>query len=204
MITTPSGVQDFVLGSVRNGFGPVGGATEFAESRLEAHGSVERAIDAVIAESMRGAGAKGFLTGLGGLPAMPITIPAGMALAWLNNARMVGAVAHLRGYDLQDARTEAVLMMVLAGSTTNQIGTMIGMGVGAGLTRAAIAAIPVILARDLRARAAILIARYLIGGRLAGFGARAIPLIGGVVGGVLDATWTGGLGAVARASFPTQ
>lgn len=49
---------------------------------------------------------------------MPLTVPANVAGALVINARMVGAIAHLRGYALDDPHTRAMIPLIVVGSIT--------------------------------------------------------------------------------------
>ncbi len=45
----------------------------------------------------------GFVTGLGGFVTMPVALPVNIAEFYVQATRMVGAIATLRGYDVQRA-----------------------------------------------------------------------------------------------------
>ena len=68
------------------------------------------------------AGAQGFLTNIGGLVTMTVTIPANVSGLALLQAHMVGGIAHLRGYDLADPRVRnAVLACMLGGDSVTSL-----------------------------------------------------------------------------------
>jgi hypothetical protein len=98
---------------VDDGVGPIQGSRMYAGDRLERAQregrsqaeAVEAGIKMIIRESVAAAGTTGFVTGLGGLLALPITLPTNVAGNLAINARMVGAIAHLRGYTLDDPHT---------------------------------------------------------------------------------------------------
>lgn len=104
-------------------------------------------------ESVTSAGTTGFVTGLGGLITMPITVPASVAGNFVINARLVGAIAHLRGYDLSDPQVQMMIQFVVAGVGIEQVATELGVKLGeqavgrvaARAAWAAIEAIPAIL-----------------------------------------------------------
>src|SRR3954453_1657258 len=98
------------------GFGPLPSAAAAAEKQLrEQHGDVDRAIHEVIENNVRLAGAQGFITNLGGIVTAALTIPANISGLAVLQCRMVAGIAHLRGYDLQDPRTENAIMVSLLG-----------------------------------------------------------------------------------------
>jgi EcsC protein family len=105
-----------------HGVGPLPPAAEAADKqRHEQGGHVERGVHEVIENHVRYAGAQGLLTGLGGVVTATVTIPANLAGLALIQARMVAGIAHLRGYDLDDARVRnAVLTCMLGGEIVDQ------------------------------------------------------------------------------------
>jgi uncharacterized protein (DUF697 family) len=97
------------------GVGPLPGAVAGAEKVLaEQDGDVDRAVHELVEDHVRLAGAQGFATNVGGLVTAAVTIPANIAGLALVQCRMVAAIAHLRGYDLEDQRVRnAVLACIL-------------------------------------------------------------------------------------------
>lgn len=100
-----------------DGVGPLPGAAAAADAKLERFdGDRTRAIREVVDSHVTLAGAQGFLTNVGGLVTMALAIPANVSGLALLQAHMVGGIAHLRGYDLTDARVRnAVLACMLGG-----------------------------------------------------------------------------------------
>ena len=80
-----------------DGRGPWKGSIQIAEEHRTTHGNVEKAIQRLIATHVRVAASTGFLAGLGGLITLPVMLPADLAALWLTQARLAGAIAHLRG-----------------------------------------------------------------------------------------------------------
>ncbi|QCW49251.1 hypothetical protein FE634_00360 [Nocardioides dongxiaopingii] len=164
------------------GVGPLASAAEVAAKQLAEHGDVEKAVDAVVDTHVRLAGASGFVTNLGGLVTMTVTVPANLTGIALIQCRMVAAVAHLRGYDLDDPRVRnAVLVTVLGEDTVNDL--VRSNKIPAPPMALATAPVhdpaldPVVsgeVARDLVAR--------VTGRRLASTVGRRVPGLGGVIG----------------------
>ena len=98
------------------GVGPLPAAAAAAEKQLaEQHGNVDRAIHEVIENHVRLAGVQGFGTNLGGLVTAALTIPANIAGLALIQCREVAAIAHLRGYDLEDQRVRNAILTCILG-----------------------------------------------------------------------------------------
>jgi len=188
-----------VLEVAIDGYGRVPGARTVAAKHLQKHGgSVDDAIDSVIAQHVRLASAQGFLTNLGGVAALPVAIPANLAGISVVQVRMVAALAHLNGYDVGDLRVRTALVMCLLGG--EEVTKRIGDG-SLPTSPMAIATAPVfdaILDRQVAdAVLADLMSR--IGGKnLALVVTRRVPLLGGGVGAVVDGLATRQIGAYAR------
>ncbi|MGX1162032.1 EcsC family protein [Arthrobacter sp. SLBN-100] len=214
-------LQKLVATVVDTGVGPLTGSIAWAEDRLarvqgsryEPNGDqtrkarpdegddIEKAISRLILESVEAASVNGFVTGLGGFIAMPLTVPANMAGALVINARLAAAIAYLRGYDPKDPHVRTVVTLIAVGSNAQQIAKTIGIKVGQKVAMEAIKKVPIALIREINKKVGfMLLAKY---GTKRGLVvlAKGIPLVGGVVGGAVDATMTSVIGRTARAMF---
>ncbi|MEV0796371.1 EcsC family protein [Kribbella sp. NPDC050281] len=105
-----------VLEIAIDGYQRFPGAERVAETKLaKVGGDPQLAIDAVIDQHIRLAGVQGFATGLGGLVTLPVALPANLTGIAIVQARMVAAIAHLRGYDLGDPRVRTAVITCLLG-----------------------------------------------------------------------------------------
>jgi uncharacterized protein (DUF697 family) len=99
-----------------SGAGPLPGAAAAADKALrEAHGDTDRAIHDLIETHVRYAGVQGFVTNIGGLVTVAVTIPANVTGLALVQCRLVAGIAHLRGYDLDDQRVRNAILTCLLG-----------------------------------------------------------------------------------------
>lgn len=116
----PELASNFVRGAFEravDGLGPLKGAAAAADAKLEKHhGDRARAIGDVVDSHVSLAGAQGFLTNIGGMVTMTVTIPANVSGLALVQAHMVGGIAHLRGYDLSDPRVRNAVLACMLGS----------------------------------------------------------------------------------------
>lgn len=191
----PGLTSQFVREALRraiDGMGPLPPAASAADKQLaEQRGDVERAIHEVIENNVRLAGMQGFVTNIGGLVTMAVTIPANVTGLALIQCRMVAGIAHLRGHDLTDPRVRNAILLVLLGE--EQVEKMVKKRT-LPTTPMALATAP---AHDPQLDAAIsaVVASDMVakvtGKRLATSVARRIPGVGGVVGAGADgfATW---------------
>ena len=209
---------------IDTGVGPLTGSITWAEDRLarvqgprdEANADptrkvrpyerddIEKAIKRLIVESVEAASVNGFVTGLGGFIAMPVTVPANMAGALVINARLAGAIAYLRGYDPKDPHVRTVATLIAVGSNAQQVVKTLGIKVGEKVVIQAIKQLPIALIREINKKAGfMLLAKYGSKRALVTL-AKGIPLVGGVIGGAVDATMTTVIGRTARAMFPVE
>ena len=175
-----------------DGVGPLPPAARAAEAQLrEQKGDVERAVHEVIENHVRYAGAQGFVTNLGGVVTMALTIPTNITGLALIQSRMIAGIAHLRGYDLEDPRVRNAILT-----------TMLGEDVVNALVRKrklpappmAMATAPIHdphLDRLISAEVAAELVTKVAGKRLATTVGRRIPIAGGFIGLGADAyiTW---------------
>lgn len=165
------------------GVGPLAPAQRFALKRLDQHdGDVEDAVRDVVDDHVRYAGASGFVTNLGGLVTMAVTVPANLTGLALLQCRMVASVAHLRGYDLDDPRTRNAILVTTLGEESAMRLVKTGR-IPAPPMALATAPVhdPVIDAVVSHEVAKDMIAR-ITGRRLATTVGRRVPGLGGVVG----------------------
>ncbi|MDT9593200.1 EcsC family protein [Nocardioides zeae] len=98
------------------GVGPLPPAAKAAQAFLDdAEGDVDKAISAATVKHATYAGAQGFLTNVGGLVTVAVTIPANISGLTVVQSRLISIIAHLRGYDLEDPRVRNAVLACLMG-----------------------------------------------------------------------------------------
>ena len=206
------------------GIGPISGPTEWAESRLariqgdryipnnapvrrvrvEERDDIDKTIKRLIRESVEAASVSGFVTSLGGFITMPVSVPANIAGAFVINGRLAAAIAYLRGYDIEDPHVSTVALLVGTGSNAQQIAKAFGIKVGGKVAMQAIKKIPKAVLEAINKKVGFaLIAKYGTKRSVITL-AKGVPLVGGVIGGTVDATSTGVIGRTARSMFPYE
>jgi uncharacterized protein (DUF697 family) len=197
-----AGVLRQVLEIAIDGYQRFPGAEQLAESKLARFdGDHELAIDAVIDQHIRLAGVQGFVTSIGGLVTLPVALPANMTGLAVVQARMVAAIAHLRGYDLGDPRVRTAVITCMLGED----------GVADRLRKSslvtsplAIATAPVfdpILDRQVAGEVVAELIARISGKRMALTVTRRVPLLGGAVGAGVDGWSTYRVGQYADKSL---
>lgn len=194
-------VQQLARGAF-DGVGPLAPAREVARQAQVTHASTEQAVDAIIADHTRLAAMHGFVTGLGGFIVLPVAVPANVLGFYTLAARMVAAVADLRGHDIASTDTR---LAVLAALTGDDIGRLLGR---AGIVLPAGGVTSAWLRRMAPSTTAMINKaigmRLLVGtgGRALVRLGRAIPMAGGVIGGSIDAAMIRSIARHARTEFP--
>lgn len=175
-----------------SGVGPLPGAAAAADKQLrEQRGNVDAAIHEIIENHVRFAGAQGFVTNLGGLVTAAVTIPTNITGLALLQCRMVSAIAHLRGYDLDDPRVRnAILTCILGEDAVNRLVEKKKLPAPPMALATAPATSPSLDNLISNEIAGELITRV-VGKRLATTLGRRVPIVGGLVGMGADgfATW---------------
>lgn len=162
----------------------------------------EKAVRRVIRRHRRGVTAGGFLTGLGGVFTLPLLLPTNVAEFYIQATRMVGAIAVVRGYDLDDEEVRVRVLATLLGEESGDVLRNIGLSPVAGAAARGVAGrLPA------SPHSAVVSA---VGGRLIRrFGLRsarlfgkAIPGLGGVLGALSDRKQLNRIAEAARKGFP--
>jgi uncharacterized protein (DUF697 family) len=175
------------------------GSVELAESyRLKWAGDREQSIGDLIRAHTRYAAMVGFMTGCGGILSAPIAAPLNLSSVITIQVRMIAAIAHLRGYALTDPKVKTLVFICLTGSSAAALVQELGFSVGKRMSARVLTHGTRITARKFNAA--------LGGHMLLRYGARkcavrAAPLIGGIVGGAMDASVTVAIGATAKTIF---
>ena len=191
---------DWAYKSAVEGVKGVDSAQTLAVEYLATEGSVRDQVNRLIRWQNTKAGTTGFITGLGGIITMPVSIPANIAVVLFVQVRMIAAIAHMGGQDINDDRVKTLVYACLAGDAAREILRDLGIVVGTKLTTALISKI---------SGKALTAINQRVGFRLlTKFGekgvlniGKAVPLVGGIIGATVDAVSTNIVGNVARDTF---
>jgi hypothetical protein len=186
-----------------NGWGIWPSAQQVAEEYLSKADSVEDAIDSLIAWRTTYAAGTGFITGLGGIAAMPITIPAGLAASYALGANTAAAIAYLRGYDVCSEQVKTMVLLCLIGKGGEEVLKTAGITIGTKVCQNLIQQIPGRVLIEINKK---------IGFRLitkAGEKGvvnimKMVPLVGGVVGATFDGAFVKNCGKTAKTLFHSE
>lgn len=186
-----------------DGVGPFAPAQQVAQDALQETGDREAAIDAIVSSHTRMAAVEGFVTGLGGFVMLPVALPANVLGFYTVAARMVAAIAHLRGHDLDEPETRMAALVTLTGDQATRLLTVAGVAVPTGrMTKMALRRLPESTAAMVNKAIGF---KLLVGAgekTLIKLG-RAIPFAGGVIGGAVDVAMLRSIAKHARTQFPS-
>lgn len=193
-------VLDWAYDKSINGVAGLDSASELATDYMKQNGSRIDQVNSLIRWQNTKSGTSGFLTGLGGIIAMPVTVPANITSVMYIQMRMIAAIAHMGEHDLKDDRVKSLVYVCLTGNAAKDILKDIGIVVGRKLTENAI--------KNISGKTLIGINQKVGFRLLTKFGekgainlGKTIPLIGGIVGATFDSVATNTIGNVARNTF---
>ncbi|WP_338751587.1 hypothetical protein [Janibacter alittae] len=169
---------------------------------LKSGGNAERAIDRIVADHIKLAGASGFITNLGGFATMVVALPANVFGFYVLATRMAAAVAHVRGHDLARGEVRSAALLSLVGADAQDLLAKAGMAVPSGRLAG--------FASQQLSGPALMMVNKAVGFRIlsrtgrgvfARFG-KAVPLVGGAVGAGMDVWLLKQLADHVREEFP--
>lgn len=193
-------VMDWAFDKATGDIPGLGSSSDMAKKYLDKYGSVNAAVDHLVKWQITSSATTGFVTSFGGLPTMAITLPANIAGVMGIQLRMIGAIAELGGFHEQTEEKKTGMYLCLLGS---QAGNTLSKTTGQFAIKFSTAALKKLPGSVLTK------INQAVGFRLfTKFGQKglvnihkAIPVVGGVVGGSIDALSTYSIAKAAKALF---
>lgn len=179
---------DWAYSKAVSGFTGVDSAYDLGNSYLAQEGSLEDQVDSLIKWQVAKAATSGFVTGLGGVMIMPLTVPANIASVIYVQIRMIAAIAYMGGHDIREDRVKSLIYICMVGNGAKEL--LKDMSVKAGER----------LAAKIIEKVSTSIASKTGQKSITSLG-KAVPVLGGVVGGSYDAITTRVVGKVAKKIF---
>lgn len=179
-----SKILDWAYSKAVTGFMGVDSAYELANNYLSQKGTLNQQVDSLIRWQVAKASASGFTMGVGGLMTLPLTIPANVASVIYLQVRMISAIAHMGGHDIRNDKVKSMVYICMVGNGAKELLKDVSVKVGQDLMAKAVARLSVRL-----------------GTKGATSLTKAVPLLGGVIGGSMDAASTRIVGKVAKKLF---
>ena len=193
-------VLDWAFDKANGNIPGLGSSSDMAKKYLDKYGNVNAAINHLVNWQITSSATTGFVTSLGGLPTMAITLPANIAGVMGIQLRMIGAIAELGGYHENTEEKKTGMYLCLLGSQAGNVLSKTASQFAVKFTTASLKKLPGTVLTKIN---------QTVGFRLfTKFGQKglvnihkAIPVLGGVVGGSVDALSTYSIAKAAKALF---
>lgn len=195
-----SKVLEWTYARAINGFGGVDSAYQLGNDYLKSKGTLDEQVDQLIKWQVTKAASSGFFTGLGGWAVMPFALPANIASVIYIQVRMISAIAYMGGHDIQSDQVKSIIYICMLGNGTKEIFKEMGIKAGEKFARSFIENTSRKMLLSVNEKVSANIASKLGSKSLTGLG-KAIPIVGGVIGGSFDAGSTLIIGKVAKKMF---
>ena len=192
-------VLSFAYDKAVNGVVGLDSATELAES-YKNNDCLHGQCNSLIRWQNTKAGTSGFVTGLGGLILMPVTLPANITSVLYVQIRMIAAIAHLAGHDLKDDKVKTMVYVCLVGSAAVEILKNAGVEVGKKVAINAIKNISGKVITQINQKVGFRLVTKFGEKGIINLG-KAVPILGGLIGGTVDTISTNIVGNTARDLF---
>lgn len=191
---------DWAYDKAVNGVRGLDSAQDMADDYLKGEGALIDKVNSLIRWQNTKAGTSGFITGLGGLLTLPLTLPANITSVLYVQIRMVAAIAIMGGYDVKDDRVRSIVYSCIAASSAAEVAKNFGIKLG---NKLAMQGIKKISGETLKKINQAVGFRLLTKFGQKGFVnlGKTIPFIGGIVGATFDVVATNTVGNVARNTF---
>lgn len=158
---------------------------ELANDYLSRHSSADIAAKSFIKYQIAKCTTSGFLSGLGGLITLPVTLPANISSVLYVQMRMIACLAYMGGYDTSSDQVQTLVYACLAGVSINQVVKNIGIQFGTKFTTAMVKKIPGTALTKINQKVGFRFITKFGSKGLINIG-KAIPLVGGIIGGGFD------------------
>ncbi len=168
-----------------NGLPKFDNCFQFADEYMKKYPKPKEAAENLARWQIMKCTTSGFVTSLGGVITMPITIPANIASVLYIQLRMIAAVAIIGGYNPKDDQVRTFVYMCLVGMSLTDVFKKSAVGIANKIGTGLVKKIPGEVLKKINRR---------VGCRLlTKFGtkgsvniAKLVPVLGGVVGGSVD------------------
>ena len=131
---------------------------------------------------------------------MPVAVPANVASVLYVQLRMIAAIAYIRGYDIRSDQVKTLAYVCLCGNAGKDILKNVGVQLGKKLTTNAIKKISGTTLTKINQKVGFRLVTKFGQKGVVNLG-KAVPLVGGVIGGGVDVAATKVIARVARETF---
>ena len=178
-----------------------GRAVELANEYIERYGRTELAIDKLVSCQRRKCTTTGFVTGLGGLVSIPVTLPADLYSSLVIQVNMIVAIAVIRGYDVHSEEVKTLVYLCIVGNSIGDVLKQAGIKAVTDYTaKTIIPKLTVIVSQRIAAKVG---SRLVVKASTKGLSsaAKMIPVLGGLIGGAYNYAEVSTYANIARERF---
>ena len=178
-----------------------GRAVELANEYIERYGRTELAIDKLGSCQRRKCTTTGFVTGLGGLVSIPVTLPADLYSSLVIQVNMIVAIAVIRGYDVHSEEVKTLVYLCIVGNSIGDVLKQAGIKAVTDYTAKTI--IPKLTVMVSQRIAAKVGSKLVVKASAKGLSnaAKMIPVLGGLIGGAYNYAEVSTYANIARERF---
>ena len=191
---------DWAYSIAFNGVPGLDSAQDIANDFSQREGTLIDKVNSLIRWQNTKAGTSGFVTGLGGLLTLPVTLPVNITSVMYVQIRMVTAIAIMGGYNVKDDRIRTLVYSCIAANSIAEVAKDFGLSLSNKLLIKAIKKIPTeVIKRINQAIGFKLLTKFGQKGVI-NLG-KTIPFIGGIINAAFDVVATNTIGNIARDTF---
>ena len=162
---------------------------DLVEDYMSKNPDAEKAAKSLINNSTVKCGTSGFLTGFGGFASMIVTLPANLTSVMYVQLRMCVAIAAIGGYDITSDQVQTLIFACLTGSAASDILKQAGIKFGNKFGAAMVKKIPGKTLTTINQKVGFRFVTKFGQKGIINLG-KAVPVIGGVIGGGIDVAST--------------
>lgn len=162
--------------------------------------TLEDKMDALIHVQNAKACAVGFVTSLGGIITLPLTLPANVMGVFFIQMRMIAAIAIMSGYDLKDEKVKTMIFACMCGRGAGDVLRDVDMGSEQHLTKKILNKLSQETISHMQRVTSVKMAAK-IGETGAVNMAKVVPLLGGLIAGTFDGMTTSSIGKISKKVF---
>lgn len=191
---------DWAYDKAINGVPGIDSASELANSYIQKGGTPKEQANSLIRWQNTKAATSGFVTGVGGIITLPITVPANITSVMYVQIRMIAAIAYIGGHDIHSDQVKTLVYACLTGNAAKDILKNVGIEIGSKLATNAIKSISGKTITEINKKVGFrLLTKF--GEKGAINLGKTIPVAGGLIGASFDAMSTNAIGNIARDTF---
>lgn len=178
-------ILDWSYAKAIDGLPGLDSVEELCKSYQSKNLDISRQVDNLIKWQIAKATSSGFISSIGGLPLMPVTLPANITSVLYIQIRMIASIAHLNGHDLKSDKIKTLVFCSLLGNAGVELLKNTGIQIGKKIAEQSLKNMSGKILIDINKKVGFRLFTKFGEKGIINFG-KAIPLLGGVIGGTCD------------------